>query len=62
MSNNIVLGLVVGVLVLFGLRGVLPEIFESVQMPALIAFISIGIAGFLAGRFAPRRERPDMPK
>ena len=55
MSNNIVLGIVLSVLVLFGLRGVLPELFASIHLSVLIAFAIAGVAGFLIGRFS-RRE------
>jgi hypothetical protein len=55
MKNNIVLAFVLGVLVLFGLRGVLPEIFESVKLPVLLAFTIAGIGGYAIGKFSSRR-------
>jgi hypothetical protein len=56
MKNNIVLGFVLVMLVYFGLRGVLPEIFDSLKMSVLIAFVLAGIGGFVIGRYTSRRE------
>ena len=56
MKNNIILGFVLSILVLFGLRGVLPEIFDSVKLSVLIAFAIAGIGGYMIGRYSSRRE------
>jgi hypothetical protein len=61
MSNNIVLGLVLGILVLFGMRGVLPDIFISVQPFIVLALVSAGIGGFFIGRYASRRQSQGNP-
>jgi hypothetical protein len=55
MSNNVVLGFVLAVLVLFGLRGVLPEVFATVHLPMLIALAVAAIAGYVIGRYTSRR-------
>jgi len=56
MINNIILGLVLGILALFGLRGVLPDIFAGAQWPVLIALAVAGSAGYIIGRFASRHD------
>ena len=61
MKNNIVLGFVLVMLVYFGIRGVLPEIFDSLNMPVLIAFVIAGMGGFVIGRYTSRRETHDHP-
>ena len=60
--DDIVKGLVLGVLLLFGLRGVLPNIVANGQLPDLIAFGITSSLGYAIGRYASHCEPTCDPK
>jgi len=60
--DDVVTGLAFGVLAIFGLRGVLPNIAATGQLTDLIAVGVTASIGYAIGRYASRREPSCDPK
>lgn len=55
--DNIARGVVIGALVMFGLRGVLPDIIAAGNLPLLLAAGAAAILGFAIGPYAYQAYR-----